>query len=210
MKTIAIFCVLASSLIGCAGEKINTNFKSIEGRFGYGQHSKKIYPMHNAVWTDLQYLDISGKRTVVWPHLLIIWGNNIAITNDIAVLVGGKSELYDDGIERLRERLMAFEGPAGPPLDITDQVLQKYSLESGVKLTNIIKDSFVSLVKTNSGIQILFGVIKVGERGPGTINAHDAAMIISWHDIEAIMADVKKTGKMKKEKRSGVEYLKKD
>ena len=95
-------------------------------------------------------------------------------------------------------------------MDITEQVLQKYCAGSGVEFTNITKDSFVSLTKTNGRLQILFGIIKVGERGPGTINAHDATMTISWQDIEAIMQDVKKTGKSKKEKWSGTEYLQKD
>jgi hypothetical protein len=158
MKSLTICLVLAANLVGCAAEKTNNNFKPIEGGFGYGQHSEKTYPMHSAVWTDLRYEDSSGNSVVVWPHLLIIWGNNIVISNKIAVLVGGKAELYKDGIERLRERLMAFEGPTGPLLDITDQVLQKYCAKSGVAFTNVIKDSFASLTKTNDAVQIDFVV----------------------------------------------------
>ena len=95
-------------------------------------------------------------------------------------------------------------------MDITDQVLQKYCAETGVAFTNVIKDSFVCLTKTNGLLQIGFGILKRNERGPGDITAHDATMTISWHDIEAIMADVKKNGKLKKEKWSGTEYLQKD
>jgi hypothetical protein len=94
-------------------------------------------------------------------------------------------------------------------LDITDQVLQKYCADSGVNFTNVIKDSFVALTKTNGALQILFGIIKIGERGPGSINDHDASLTISWHDVEAIMQDVKKNGKAQKEKWSGFEYLQK-
>ena len=203
-----VFCVLVS----CSGgpsKKDSVNFKPIEGGFGYGQHSGKTYPMHSAIWADFRYRNTNGEQVVVWPYLELIRGNP-AISNNIALFAGGKAELYDDGVERLRERLMVFEGPSGPSLDITDQLLQKYCAESGVDFTNVIKDSFVSLTKTNGALQILFGIIKVGERGPGTTNAHDATMTISWRDIEAIMADVKKNGKLKKEKWSGTEYLQKD
>jgi hypothetical protein len=127
----------------------------------------------------------------------------------MAVLVGGRAELYDDGVERLRERLIAFEAPAGPPVDITDQVLQQYCAESSVDFTNIIKDSFDSLTKTNDSLVFSFGIIRIGERGPGTINDHDAFLTISWRDMEAIIQDVKKTGTLRKEQRSGVVYLQK-
>ncbi|HXF10261.1 MAG TPA: hypothetical protein VN625_05710 [Desulfuromonadaceae bacterium] len=197
---------------GCSAGPSNgrlENFKPIEGGFGYGQHSEKTYPMHSALRVDLQYRDQSGKTMVVWPYLELIQGNP-AITNNVALLVGGKAELYDDGVERLRERLIGFDGPSGPPLDITDPVLQKYCAENGVIFTNVIKDSFASIIRTNNDVQILFNIIKIGERGPDTINAHDATMTISWHDIEAIMDDVKKNGKLKKEKWSGIEYLQKE
>lgn len=199
--------------MGCsvgAFHKNSQNFNPLENGFGYGQHSEKSSPAHSAVRTDLQYQDANGEEIVVWPHLLIIWGNNIVISNNLAVLVGGKAELYSDGEERLTKRLIAFEAPSGPPLDITDQVLQKYCAENGVASTNVMKDTFASLTKTNAAVQVDFGIIKIGERGPGTSNAHDATLIISWRDIEAIMKDVKKAGKLKKEKWAGTEYLQKE
>jgi hypothetical protein len=210
MNTRTFLCLFATSLIvGCVGEK-TSKFTPIENGSGFG------YVTHVSGFTDrslsagLWYQDSNNKRTVVWPHLELIKSDNPVITNNIALLVGGKAELYKDGNERLRERLIAFEAPTGPPLDITDQVLQKYCASSGVAFTNVTKDSFVSLTKTNETLQILFGIVKIGERGPGDVTAHDATMTISWRDIETIMADVKKNGKLKKEKWSGTEYLQLD
>jgi len=210
MKITIISGALAVSLLsGCAIEH-TSDFTPIEKGNGFG------YVTHVRGFTDrslsagLLYQDSSGKRVEVWPHLELIESDNPVITNNFALLVGGKAELYKDGNERLRERLIAFEAPSGPPLDITDQVLQKYCEESGVDFTNVTKDSFVCLIKTNGVLQIGFGILKRNERGPGDITAHDATMTISWHGIEVIMADVKQNGKLKKEKWSGTEYLQKD
>lgn len=210
MNARIILCALAISLmVGCEPEK-TSDFKPIENGsgFGYVTHVRGI--VHRKLSVGLLYQDANGKRTMVWPHLQMVWGDNIQVTNNMAVFIGGRAELYQDGVERLRERLMAFKAPAGPPVDITDQVLQKYCAESRVAFTNVTKDSFVSLTKTNSSLRIDFGIIRRGERGPGTINAHDASMTISWHDLEDIIQDVEKTGTLRKEKRSGVEYLQKD
>ncbi len=209
MKTRIILCgFIASLFAGCAVEH-TSDFTPIENGSGFGYVTHVRGFTDRSLSTGLLYQDSSGKRTMVWPHLELINGDNPAITNNIAVLVGGNAELYDDGRERLRDRLIAFEAPTGPPLDITDQVLQKYCADSGVNFTNVIKDSFVALTKTNGALQILFGIIKIGERGPGSINDHDASLTISWHDVEAIMQDVKKNGKAQKEKWSGFEYLQK-
>ena len=139
----------------------------------------------------------------------MVWGDNVQITNNVAVLVGGIAHRYpEDGVERLSDRLIAFEAPAGPPMDITEQVLLKYCADNGIKRANVIQDSFVSLTRTKDVLQITFGVLKEDEKGNST--AQDTTNTISWHDIETIMSNVKQTGNLKKEKWSGVEYLQKD
>jgi hypothetical protein len=206
MKPKIILCeVIALLLVGCskANETKVNNFTPIENGFGYEQHSQETYPMHRAIWTSLSYQDSTGKITQVWPNLMIIWGNNIVITNKTAFLVGGKADLLSDRIEK---RLIAFEAPNGPPLDITDQVLKKYCSESGVAFTNIVKNTFDTLTKTNNAVQIDFVILKRNVRSSGDIMGDDGTLTISWHDIEAIMQDVKKTGKLQNEKWSGVEF----
>jgi hypothetical protein len=199
----------ACLMVGCEPEK-TSDFKPIENGSGFGYITRVRGVVDRKLQAGLVYKDTNGTKVIVWSYLQMLWGDNIQVTNNMAVFVGGRSELYDDGVERFRERLMAFEAPAAPAVDITDQAFQKYSAETGVEFTNIIKDSFVSLTKTNDSILILFGIIRIGERGPGTITDHDAYLMLSWHDIEAIIQDVKKTGTLHKEKRSGVQYLQKD
>lgn len=200
---------IALLLVGCnkAGPRKDTNFTPLENGFGFGQHSKESYPGHRAIWADLQYQNTNGTPIIVWPYIEVEW---IQISNNIAVLLGEKAKLYGDGRERLTRRLIAFEAPAGPPMDITDQVFQKWCQESDVQFTNVIQDSFVGLIKTNGVLRFDFGILKRGMRGPDTIDAADGTAIITWPDVESIIQDVKKNGKLKKEKWSGVEYLQKD
>jgi hypothetical protein len=203
------FCLFAACLLaGCASEW-TSKFTPIQDGFGYVTHVKGI--VDQSLSTALCYRDNNGKIAVVWPSLDIINGDNPVIKNDTAILVGGKAELYYDGVERLTQRLIVFKGPSGPPMDVTDQILEKYYAGTGLGLTNFMKDGFASLTKTNNLIQIEF----VSTKGmPGGKDFYSTSfgchLIISWHDIEAIMADVKKNGKLKKEKWSGTEYLQKD
>jgi hypothetical protein len=203
MKTLTF--ILAMGLFTSCGKE-SKDFTPIGNGFGYVTHVSGF--TDRSLSEGLWYQDSTGKRTRVWPYLQMIWGDNIQVTNNIAVLVGGISHVYkEDGVERLSDRLMAFEAPAGPPMDITEQVLQKYCGESGVKRVDVVQDSFHSLTKTNGALEIIFLVLK---KTPENTDVHGATMTIQWHDIEAIIQDVKKTGKLKKEKWSGMEYLQKD
>lgn len=179
-------------------------FLPIENGFGYGGHSRGF--TDRKMWAGLQYRESNGKMTVVWPYLGMA-SPAVQITNNLAVLVGGVAKRYDDGVERLTERLIEFEAPVGPPVDVTDQVLRKWCAETGVAFTNVSKDSFVSLNKTNNSLEIEFGILKRNVRGPGDIMAVGATAIVSWSDIEAITQDVKRNGKVEHEKWSGFEYL---
>lgn len=192
-KTIISYSIIFFLLVGCS----KSYFLPIENGFGYGGHSEG-FP-DRKTWAGLQYRDSTGKTTDVWGYL----SNTspvVQITNNLAVFVGG---VYDDGRDRFSERLMVFEAPNGPPMDITDQILQRYCAGSGFKRTDIVKDSFASLTKTNDAVKIDFVTLK-----EGTIA--DGIEVISWRDIEGIMADVKKNGKLRKEKWAGFEYLRKE
>ncbi len=207
MKRRLILCGLIASLfVGCASEK-TSKFVPVEGGFGYTAHVSGF--TDRSLTTTFCCQDASGKTTVVWPYLQMVWGNNMVMSNDTALLIGGVAALYKDGKERLSDRLIAFKGPAGPPMDITDQVFQKYYVDKGLNLTNFL--GFNSLNKTNGEIQILFGCTK-GRPGSKEFlaTAFDSTLTISWNEIGLIMNDVKKNGILKKEKRSGFEYLQKD
>ena len=184
------------------------SFQPLANGFGFGQFSKETSPMHRAIWADFEYRDTNGVKTVVWPYIDEV--ASIQISNNFAVLLGDKAKTYKDGKERLAPRVIAFEAPSGPPADVTDSILQKWSLENGVPFSDVTQDGFASLTITNGSLKLEFIVWKRGLRGPDTIDVVGGTAIIAWSEIEAIIQDVKKTGKLKKEKWSGVEYLQKN
>ena len=201
-------CLLTVCLLaGCASET-TSKFTPIQGGFGYVTHVEGT--IDQSLSASFCYKDTNGTTTVIWPSLSIINGDNPVIGNNTAFFVGGIASLYKDGNERLSDRLMAFKGPSGPPMDITDQVLQRYYAGTSFGLTNFMRGSFVSITQTNNLIQIGFVSAKIR---PGTKNiwdSFDSTFTISWNEIDAIIQDVKINGKLKKEKWSGFEYLRKD
>lgn len=208
-SNIHIVAILALISTGCGrSNSFQNDFEPLKNHFGILSHVESTYPMHKAVSASLVYQNPNGSTVVIWPYIDAV--AKIQITSNYVVLVGGKADAYKDGHERLSQRLIAFEAPSGPPMDITDDVLKKYCVKSGVAFTNIIKDSYASLIETNGLLQIDFGIIKTGLRGEGSIDAEDGAFVVSWDEIKSIMAEVKKTGKLKKEKWSGVEYFQKE
>jgi hypothetical protein len=67
-----------------------------------------------------------------------------------------------------------------------------------------------ALIETNNLVRIGFSSAKIRPGSKDIWDAFDSKQMISWNDIEAIVQDVKLSGKLKKEKRSGTEYLQKD
>ena len=181
------------------------SFTPLKNGFGFGQFSKETSPMHRAIWADFEYRDTNGVKTVVWPYIDTV--ASIQISNNFAVLLGDTAKTYKDGQEGLAPRVIAFEAPGGPPADITDQILQKWSSENGVTLSDVLPGSFVGLIKTNGALQLDFVIIKRGLRGPDSIDTADGTAIISWSEIEMLVQDVKQNGHLQKEKWSGVENL---
>jgi hypothetical protein len=159
-----------------------------------------------ATQISLQYRKPSSGRIIIWPSV-----QGYVLKDDLAVFLGEKAtEKLDTQNRRATEgRLFAVKSPE-LPLDITAQVLQQYCTETGLASTNFVKDSFGSLKETKNALEIPFGILSRGERGPGTIDIHDTTMTISWHDIEAIMQDVKTTGTIHKDRVWGTSYIKKE
>ena len=193
-------CILAIFGSGCE-QKHNL---PIENGYEYAGHTEGL--IDKKMWAGLQYRGSDGKVIGVWGYLILA-DPDIQITNNLAVFVGG---VYDNGMQRFTDRLIAFEAPAGPPIDITEELLQKYSAKSGVQLSDIMPDSFTGLTKTNDLLRIELGIIKRNERGPGDMTTHDGTLMISWEVIKLIIQDVKKNGKLKTEKWSGIQYLQKE
>jgi hypothetical protein len=201
-----ICAILGALLVGCVADK-HPDFTPLQNGFGSVARPKG-YP-DSSLTEGLSYRDADGKTALVWPYLQPAFGDNVQITSNLAVLVGGIASIEPDGQERLCDRLLAFEAPGGPPLEITDQIYRQYCARTGVAFADIMTNSFHSITQTNDSLLFKFSI---RETDP-TLNPafwRGTTFTISWQDIDAIIQDVKKNGKAKKEQRSGAEYLKLD
>jgi hypothetical protein len=212
MKKLSIIATCALLLLsGCGGEETVT-FTPLQGGFGYATHTRGY--IDKTIYCDLEFQDVSGKRTPVWPNLMIVWGNNIQIHNDLAVFIGGHRYWYPrgnagEGEWGLTKRLMAFKGPAGRPLDITDEIVKHWRTENPAERekAEIIRDGFVGLRSTDDALLADFPYLT---KEGGRIKDHDGLATVTWQELEAIAADVGKNGTVHKEKGTDTEYLQKD
>jgi len=191
------------SFTGCGSI---SNSEPLSGGYEEVTYTRNSLSEPSAHQITLQYRDSNGVRVMIWPS-----ETGAVIHNDVAVFVAEKtSETPNpDNRRATTERLFAVRAP-NLPLDITDQVLQQYCTETGLAFTNFVKDSFASLNKTDNALEIPFGILSRGERGPGTINIHGTTMTLSWHDIKAIMQDVSATGTIRKDRVWHTSYIEKD
>ena len=189
-----------------AGGPQQGTFTPLTNGFGY------VATVHGftdrSLTAGLWYKDPAGKLIRVWPYLDLLDGSseNPVTEGNIALLVGGKSELYDDGVERLTKRLIAFEAPGGPPLDVTDQIFARWCATNGLTLTNILKDGIAALNSTNDGARIEFVTIK---KFPDKTDVNGRVAVVSWAELKSIIADLKSNGKTNVEASSGIQYLQK-
>jgi hypothetical protein len=200
-----ILVTLVSSGCSPSGGRRDGGFVPIANGFGFGQHSKGTYPGHRAIWADFEYCDTNGVRTTVWPSLNSV--DSVQVNNGLVVFLGDKSYTYRNGTQGQVPRVIAFEAPSGPPMDISNEILRKWASKSDIEFTDISQDSLIWLTKTNDALRLDFGIVKRGLRGPGTIDALGAFAIISWEEARQIMQKVRKEGKLKKEQSSGIDYL---
>jgi hypothetical protein len=208
MNLRVLICSLAIlPSVGCNGKRADT-FTPLTNGFGYVTHVNG--GAENSLTQGLWYQDSTGKRTWVWPFLQMVWGENAQFSSNIALVVGGVLEKHVDGEDYMDAHLIVFQAPNGPPMDITDEIYKTYCKETGIPFTNIIRNSFVGLTRTNDSVRVGFSALKKHDGPPRWSDSIDATVTISWLDIGSILADVKKNGTTRKEKRSGIEYLKAD
>jgi hypothetical protein len=152
---------------------------------------------------ELQYSPGKGKWWVkVWPDM----SGGIAVTNGIAVFIGEKASkkrehFYDSW--PLESRLFAVRAP-NPPLDITDEVLWRWSQESGGVSEKILSKAYISGIdRTNNALNLRFGVWLAPDWPSITVRR-------DWNQIADVMREVKEKGVVRKDLRWGTIYIEKE
>jgi hypothetical protein len=188
---LAFLCV---SLTGCGTisrvERLGTGYEVV----AYTRHS---FSEPEATQITLQYR--KGWHTVViWPSLD---GVREVKHNDVVVFVGEAAfKQLDPGKPHATDsRLFAVKAPE-PPLDITDEILWRWSKESGEDFAAIMKKaSIVYPQEKDNGIEFPFA------RGGPDLN-----IFMSWDQISNVMREVKKKGVVRKDRVWDTSYIEKE
>jgi hypothetical protein len=144
-----------------------------------------------------------GKMTLVWPSL---YGVGEVINGDVAVFVGDKAYVSQDPDDPrgTKPRLFAVRSP-GLPLDITDEILWRWSKATGKDFTKA--GQFFSMVTPGEingqlGLQLEFYTEET--------DWPDKSMLqLDWKQVSDIMREVQEKGTVHKDLRWGTPYIEK-
>ena len=191
---LAILCV---SLTGCGSisrvEPLGSSYEEVS----YTRHS---FSEPEATQITLQYRKPNGGRIMIWPS-----AGGVVVRNDVAVFVGDKAWKQPPFGERwpMKPRLFAVKAPE-LPLDITDEVLWRWSKQSKKNFTEIFGKDYIRYSKeTNNVLEFHFFIVSIPDWKELNIS-------MEWSQLSDIMREVKEKGVIHKDLRWGTTYIEKE
>ena len=183
--------ILCANLTGCG------TIPSCE-QLGNG-YEKAVYTRTSwepsASRSELRYTK-GWKTVVIWRDI-----RGGTTTNDMAIFVGNKASGKQDLDGRWvgEDQLFAVKAP-DLPLDITDEILWRWSKQSGGDFQKILKTyTFVDYENKNGSIESQFA-------GDGS----DINIQLDWNQIADVMREVKEKGVVHKDRVQGTSYIQKE
>ncbi len=147
---------------------------------------------------SLQYQNSHHGRIKIWPSL---YGVSSVIKNDIAIFVGDEGYVRPGtGSVSTRPRLF-FVNSSHCPMDVTDEVLWRWSKGSGQDFDTVVKSARIVYPKEKDAeVEFLFA----------TGLHKDIVVRLDWAQIADIMREVKQSGIERKDSRWGTIYIEKE
>jgi hypothetical protein len=192
--------VLGLGLTGCATRRIADPLGG-----GYEQVAHPGRASRNAPETtrlSLEYRKADGKTILVWPSL---YGVNEVIKGDLVVFVGDKAYVHPDSDDPRGStpRLFAARSP-DLPLDITDEVLWRWSKASGKDFTQAMQlFSLASPAEKNGRLELHLMFANDDTDWPDTV------IQLDWNQVSDIMREVKEKGARHQDVRWHTPYIEK-
>jgi len=152
---------------------------------------------------SFQYRAADGKTTLIWPSL---YGVGEVIKGDVAIFVGDKAYVSSDPDDPrgMKPRLFAVQSPA-LPLDITDEVLWRWSKVTGKDFAKALdRFSMVYPQGKQSGLELQLEFWTQEKDWP-----EKTTVELDWSQVSNIMREVKEKGTMRKDLRWGTPYIEK-
>jgi hypothetical protein len=153
---------------------------------------------------SFQYRGPNGRTTLIWPSL---YGVGEVVKGDVAIFVGDKAYVQSDPNDPrgTKPRLFAVRSPA-LPLDITDEVLWRWSKATGKDFAKSVQlFSLATPVEKNGQLELQLEFWTQERDWP------DKTMLqLDWNQVSDIMREVKEKGVLLKDPRWGTSYIEKE
>jgi hypothetical protein len=192
-----LLAILCASLTGCGTvsrvEQLGHGYEEV----AYTHTSITMEPESTQI--TLQYRKPNGGQVVIWPSVL-----GCTIKNDVAVFEAKAAAKQPDpnNSRSTDSRLFAVKAPS-PPLDITDEVLWRWSKESGADFAKALKTASIAFWKEKDNmVELHFATWPP--------NLPDIVVRLDWNQISDIMREVKEKGVVRKDRVWGTSYIEKE
>jgi hypothetical protein len=193
--------ILCASLAGCASQRPGVPLGNGYEEVDHPTRASMSRP--ELMRISFRHRAPDGKTTLIWPSL---YGVGEVIKGDVAIFVGDKAYVSSDPDDPrdTKPRLFAVRSPA-LPLDITDEILWRWSQASGNNFTKAMEFfSMVSPDEKNGHLELQLEFWTQERDWPD-----NATLQLSWTQVSDIMREVKEKGTLHKDLRWGALYIEK-
>ena len=193
--------LLTTGLAGCASTRVIVPVGNGYEEVGHPTRATTSQPETARV--SFQYREPDGRTVLIWPNL---YGVNEVIKDKVAVFVGDKAyeKMDQDHPRTTRPRLFAVNA-SGPPLDITDEILWRWSRTSGKDFAKAVSLLSLETPAEENGRLAIHLVFWTDEK-----DWPDAVMRLDWNQVSDLMREVKAKGVVRKDPRWGSTYIEKE
>ena len=203
IKNPIIHFPLAILCAGLAGCMTPNPVAPLGGGYEEKGHPNRSSPDPADTRVSFQYRAPDGKVTLIWPSL---YGVGEVIKGDVAIFVGDKAYVQPDPNDPrgTKSRLFAVRSPA-LPLDITDDVLWRWSKATGKDFTKTLdRFSMVTPAEKNGQLEVQLEFWTQEKDWPDK-----TTLQLDWNQVSDIMREVMEKGTLHKDPRWGTPYIEK-
>jgi hypothetical protein len=151
---------------------------------------------------SFQHRGTDGKTSLIWPSL---YGASEVIKGDLAIFVGDKAYVEPDKVTH--PRLFAVQFP-GLPLDITDEVLWRWSKTSGKDFAKALERfSLVIPEEKNGRLELHLEFLSEGYLSVEKDWPDQSDLQLDWNQVSDILRAVKTKGVVEKDLRWHTPYI---
>ncbi len=152
---------------------------------------------------SFQFRTASGKAILIWPD---IYSGQCVVKDDVAVFLGDKAYVDASG-KNTRPRLFAVKAPA-VPVDITDEVLWRWSKATGRDFTQTRNRFSEFTVENQSGLLVIHLEFTPGAMLSDERDWPDSGDLkMEWSQVAGILRAESAKGVLQKDLRWHTSYI---